>query len=423
MDLPSVDREITKVVAQSFMNLNLSTPRRELVVRFKPHGSDGVHRLVKCNVLRQLDSEELLPNAIAFHYCGDKDALDFAKTSVEIVIPVLQHLFETTHEGVVLTAAAVEATVKSFWADVKPEAVRLGLFLAHEMALLSGAAWIGNQTGAQAVRVNEKTVNIDASTAWDDHIRRYSKYVDQVYKEEAREKFLQGIFDLAEGREDRTVVPMQRNELASRMGITKEDHDSIVRELLAEDIIKQRPASEAISITRRGIEELRELRPFDSQEYVTMAVPTESRKIFLVHGHDEAVKQSVARFLEKLNLEVIILHEQPNKGRTVIEKFEQHSDVGFAVVLMTPDDIGGLASDLSKTQTRARQNVILELGYFFGKLGRERVCAVHTGGVELPSDIHGILYIPFDAGGGWRLTLAKEIKAAGIDVDLNHAVV
>jgi predicted nucleotide-binding protein len=219
---------------------------------------------------------------------------------------------------------------------------------------------------------------------------------------------------------------MQRNELINRLGITKEDHDSIVRELLAENIIKQRPASEAISITRKGVEALREIHPFDSQRYegyTAMSVSTESRKVFLVHGHDESVKHNVARFLEKLNLELIILHEQANKGRTVIEKFEQHSDVGFAVVLMTPDDIGGLASDLTKTQARARQNVILELGYFFGKLGRERVCAIHSGGVELPSDIHGILYIPFDAGGGWRLKLAKEIKEAGIDVDMNHAVV
>ena len=135
---------------------------------------------------------------------------------------------------------------------------------------------------------------------------------------------------MAEGREDRLVTPMQQNELATRLEIPKEDHDSIVRELLAEDIIRQRTASSVISVTRKGIEELREIRPFDSQEYVNMAVPTKSRKVFLVHGHDEAVKQSVARFLEKLNLEVIILHEQPNKGRTVIEKFEQHSDVGFA---------------------------------------------------------------------------------------------
>jgi predicted nucleotide-binding protein len=133
------------------------------------------------------------------------------------------------------------------------------------------------------------------------------------------------------------------------------------------------------------------------------------------------VKESVARFLEKLGLTPVILHEQPNAGKTVIEKFEAHSDVGFAVVLLTPDDLGGSASSPDKLNHRARQNVILELGYFIGKLGRAKVCALHKGGVEIPSDIHGVLYVPYDAGNGWRLSLASEIKAAGIAVDLNLA--
>ena len=147
-----------------------------------------------------------------------------------------------------------------------------------------------------------------------------------------------------------------------------------------------------------------------------------SRDVFVVHGHNDAVKQSVARFLEKLDLRPIVLHEQPNKGRTVMEKFEANSDVGFAVVLLTPDDVGGPASPGEKVQPRARQNVILELGYFIGKLSRARVCALHMEGVELPSDLHGVLYLPYDASDGWRLGLAREIKAAGIDVDLNRAV-
>jgi predicted nucleotide-binding protein len=152
----------------------------------------------------------------------------------------------------------------------------------------------------------------------------------------------------------------------------------------------------------------------------TMAL--DIREVFVVHGHNDAVKQSVARFLEKLDLKPVILHEQPNKGRTVIEKFEAHSSVGFAVVLLTPDDVGGLASTPDKLSPRARQNVVLELGYFIGKLGRARVCALYQEGVEIPSDIHGVLFVPYDASEGWRLKLATEIKAAGIDVDLNRAV-
>jgi len=149
-------------------------------------------------------------------------------------------------------------------------------------------------------------------------------------------------------------------------------------------------------------------------------VKVETRNIFLVHGHDEAVTGAVARFLEKLDLHPIILHEQPNLGRTIIEKFEAHADVGFAVVLLTPDDVGGLAST-GKLNPRARQNVILELGYFIGRLGRAKVCAVYVEGVEIPSDIHGVLFVPYDSGGGWRLRLASEIRAAGISIDLNCA--
>ena len=146
----------------------------------------------------------------------------------------------------------------------------------------------------------------------------------------------------------------------------------------------------------------------------------DSRNVFVVHGHDDAVTASVARFLEKLDLHPIILHEQPNMGRTVIEKFEAHADVSFAVVLLTADDVGGLASS-GKLNSRARQNVILELGYFIGRLGRARVCALYIEGVEIPSDIHGVLYVPFDTANGWRLRLANEIRAAGINVDMNRA--
>jgi predicted nucleotide-binding protein len=142
-------------------------------------------------------------------------------------------------------------------------------------------------------------------------------------------------------------------------------------------------------------------------------------RVFVVHGHDSKAKEEVARFLSRLGLEPVILHEQPNKGRTIIEKFEDHSDVGFAVVLLTPDDLGGLNESTPQLVPRARQNVVLELGFFFAKLRRARVCALYTRNIELPSDISGIAYIPFD-GEGWQLALARELKAAGLDVDMNN---
>ena len=155
------------------------------------------------------------------------------------------------------------------------------------------------------------------------------------------------------------------------------------------------------------------------------AVPqdfSDSREVFIVHGHDEAAKESVARFIDKLGLKPIILHEQANKSRTIIEKFESHSDVAFAVVLMTPDDVGASAKKPNETKSRARQNVILELGFFLGKLGRDRVCALYKSDVETPSDFDGVLYVPMDAGNGWQLQLAKEIRAAGIAIDMNNAI-
>jgi predicted nucleotide-binding protein len=146
---------------------------------------------------------------------------------------------------------------------------------------------------------------------------------------------------------------------------------------------------------------------------------SDSRKVFLVHGHDGEAKHAVARFLEQLDLQPIILHEQENRGRTIIEKFEANSDVAFAVVLLTPDDVGQSALTKAEPKPRARQNVILELGFFFGKLGRANVCALYKGEVELPSDVDGVIYIPYDDHDGWKTKLAKELKAAGITVDLN----
>ena len=142
-----------------------------------------------------------------------------------------------------------------------------------------------------------------------------------------------------------------------------------------------------------------------------------SRKVFVVHGHDEGMKSSVARFLEKLDLHPIILHEQPNEGKTIIEKFEANADVAFAVVLISPDDEGNEKGKKDKLQSRARQNVILELGYFIGRLGRAHVCALQSGDIETPTDVLGVLYVPYDLNGGWKIQLVKEIRAAGISLE------
>ncbi|MCX8534606.1 nucleotide-binding protein [Chryseobacterium luquanense] len=146
-------------------------------------------------------------------------------------------------------------------------------------------------------------------------------------------------------------------------------------------------------------------------------------KVFIVHGHNEEMKQTTARFLEKFDLEPIILHEQPNQGRTIIEKFSDYSDVSYAIVLLSADDLAFIKNDTpDNAKFRARQNVILELGYFLGKLGRDKVVAIFEQGkdIEIPSDFSGILYLGYSGDESWKLMLAKELKATGFDIDLNN---
>lgn len=140
------------------------------------------------------------------------------------------------------------------------------------------------------------------------------------------------------------------------------------------------------------------------------------RRVFIVHGHDELMKQSVARVLQQLDFEEIILHEQVNKGRSIIEKFEDLSDVGFVVVLLSPDDPIAHGQSFPETR-RPRQNVILEWGYFMGKLTRKRVFALRKGNPELPTDTMNIVWEQFDEAGAWKYKLAAELEAADYTVD------
>lgn len=149
---------------------------------------------------------------------------------------------------------------------------------------------------------------------------------------------------------------------------------------------------------------------------------SDHRKVFIVHGHDQGVKEAVARFITKIGLVPVILHEQPNEGRTVIEKFEDFSDVPYAIALLTPDDIGASVKDPENLRDRARQNVLFEFGFFIGLLGRRNVCGLVRGDLDLPSDYGGVLYVPYDEADGWKLPLVKELKAAGFDVDANLAI-
>jgi len=146
-----------------------------------------------------------------------------------------------------------------------------------------------------------------------------------------------------------------------------------------------------------------------------------SKRVLVVHGRQRDSADVVARFLTRLDLEPVILDEQANEGRTILEKLEANTeDVGFAVVLLQADDYGRGpdGQDWPDDANRARQNVILELGFFVGKIGRARVAALVEPTVEQPSDILGLAYIAFDES--WQLRLARELKHAFPDLDLNR---
>jgi predicted nucleotide-binding protein len=147
--------------------------------------------------------------------------------------------------------------------------------------------------------------------------------------------------------------------------------------------------------------------------------------IFVVHGQDHAAKLAVQGFIRQVtDLDPVVLHDQPNMGRTLIEKFEgEGARAAFAVVVLTADDEGrAVRTESDGLSKRGRQNVVFEFGYFVGALGRSQTAVLYEPGVELPSDLQGLVYIPLDAAGGWKLLLARELKAAGIDVDANALV-
>lgn len=199
--------------------------------------------------------------------------------------------------------------------------------------------------------------------------------------------------------------PLPRVKEGYREGI----EESVLKLNTLKELFEERVSD--ISTDERGTQ------PHQS---LTKAAPT--RRVFVVHGRDEGAKETVARFVSQLSLDPIILHEKPSQGRTIVEKFEAHSTVDYALVLLTPDDIGYPANAPDQARPRARQNVMLELGFFLGTLGRDRVCVLHCGDVEIPSDYQGVVYVPLDESGAWRLTVAREMKVVGIDVDLNDAM-
>ena len=167
---------------------------------------------------------------------------------------------------------------------------------------------------------------------------------------------------------------------------------------------------EAVRSIEEDLAEMGEASVVTVQSQQNVAVSND--EIFIVHGRDTPAKHEVELLIERAGLKPIVLHRQPNEGRTIIEKSEEHgSAAGFAVVVLTQDDVGGLDAD--NLRPRARQNVIGELFWFAGRLGRKRVCALKKGDIEMPSDFAGIGYTDMDDRGAWKAELLRELQAAG----------
>jgi predicted nucleotide-binding protein len=368
MPLTEMETRICGIVVQRLLRQHESTPRTELLRTFKTALFDPLQRLTNRYVLsaanQMAGSEAYLPRAVAFHYCGDGEALAVARRSTEIALRVVRNLFDVQletkrEESFTFEDAATEAMQIS--PTVNADMVWLGLYLAQEFSVFGTRQMDTKQIGIVSFRPIEHIYSVtETANIWDKHVQEDIKGVENDWKPA------------------RTDV-----------------------------------AEYAAESDDNGME-------FD-YSFSSAVQQQSSRKVFIVHGRSDVALRKVSEFLKSLDLEVVILYRQPNQGQTVIEKFEKHSDVGFAVVLLTPDDEGAPVNEPTKKQKRARQNVILELGYFIARLGRERVCPLRVGEVELPSDIHGIVWVPYDNAGDWRVKLAEEINLSGIKVDMGRA--
>ena len=214
-----------------------------------------------------------------------------------------------------------------------------------------------------------------------------------------------------------------RSEETAKAVVNKQAQVFVVGGYLMAD---RRPLADRFFIEKKDTKDDITAKVFDHVEKETQpkagladADAVKNKKVFIVHGHDDLLKESVARLVEKIGLEAVILHEQANEGLTIIQKLEKQADVGYAIILYTPCDEGRKKGSRN-SKPRARQNVVFEHGLFMGKLGARRVCALRKSEVEMPSDAQGILYIEVKEGSNdWMYQVTKELKKAGYDVDLN----
>lgn len=221
------------------------------------------------------------------------------------------------------------------------------------------------------------------------------KNIEEILVKETDQK-IEGIQGYLQSTVGRNVIYIYSKENTLR-------NDCCGRNIVS-DLIKK-----ALVIERENKADLKEK---------TLKSTVKNNKVFIVHGHDKEMRETVARFIEKIELEAIILYEQANSGKTIIEKIEENTDVRYGIVLYSPCDHGKSQNE-EELKNRARQNVVLEHGYLMGKLGRKNVIALTKGELELPSDLSGVINPKYDSEGFWKFKVAKELKENGLEIDLN----
>lgn len=242
------------------------------------------------------------------------------------------------------------------------------------------------------------------------------------------------ICDANDGHPDDFAAWKNQTEVVLRtlFGVGHPTYESFLRTRFSSQIISVDRSSDGAAFRERGVKSVlallggAKLELQLSAQVPDVAQDDETHKgkvaangrVFIVHGHDSSLKNETARFLKDLTGEdPVILHEQPDGGRSLIEKFEASAaTTGYAVVLLTADDLGRAKGE-KIDQLRGRQNVVFEMGFFFGSLGRGNVAVIHDNGVEEPGDVRGMLYVPRDDAGAWKMRIAREIDHAGIAVD------
>jgi TIR domain len=256
MSLTEIEREMTKAVVARFLNQKEPTARIPLLKKFKE--PDALDRLVRCGILRTNDNLQFVPTALAFHYCEEDAVRNLARESVQVVLHVLQHLFETDEEEKEYTVAEIKAEARKMYDNIESYDIGLGLYLAQEFGVF-GTLRTNPQQQAEilGLKIGEGIIRIrDIRKAWDDHIKQRSAYLERQRGPEYRQAFLRGLHDLVNGREDATISPMQFFEAGAQIGLDNDSVGQMIRYFLAENLIKRKPASEAIALTHEGVLEV-----------------------------------------------------------------------------------------------------------------------------------------------------------------------